>query len=137
MLICTCMIAVSLLVLTCCNAKIQVWKVMALKHFNINMQKTCKYLTLFLFTGKNDGSVKGVRYFKCKNRHGIFVRHDKLIMDKKRKGAKMKNLPSPLRRSTGNLTSPGATSAVRDSVSSPSSRPSFMKATSSSSAKHK
>ena len=37
------------------------------------------------FSGKNDGSVKGVRYFKCRSRHGIFVRHDKLTMDKKRR----------------------------------------------------
>ena len=34
--------------------------------------------------GKNDGSVKGVRYFRCKKRHGVFVKHDKLIIDKKR-----------------------------------------------------
>lgn len=35
--------------------------------------------------GKNDGSVRGVRYFKCRSRHGLFVRHDKLTIDKKRR----------------------------------------------------
>ena len=28
--------------------------------------------------GKNDGSVKGVRYFRCKNKHGIFVHSHKV-----------------------------------------------------------
>ena len=28
--------------------------------------------------GKNDGSVKGVRYFRCKNKHGIFVHSQKV-----------------------------------------------------------
>ena len=78
--------------------------------------------------GKNDGSVKSTRYFKCKPRHGIFVRHDKLIMDKKKR-------KSSLRRSTGNLASP---SPNKDKVLSPSgSAHSFMRPTSSSSAKHK
>lgn len=27
-------------------------------------------------TGKNDGSVKGVRYFSCKANHGIFVKEN-------------------------------------------------------------
>ena len=52
------------------------------------------------------------------------MRHDKLIMDKKRKGGKMRNVSPSLRRSTGNLANhkdPGA----------------FMKATTASSAKHK
>ncbi|KAL0268806.1 UNVERIFIED_CONTAM: hypothetical protein PYX00_010619 [Menopon gallinae] len=34
-------------------------------------------------TGKNDGVVQGVRYFSCKPKHGIFVRADKLILDKR------------------------------------------------------
>ena len=42
----------------------------------------------FFFAGKNDGSVNQIRYFKCRARHGIFVRHDKLIWDKKRKGSR-------------------------------------------------
>lgn len=29
-------------------------------------------------SGKNDGSVKGVRYFRCKNKHGIFVHSHKV-----------------------------------------------------------
>jgi kinesin family protein 13 len=84
--------------------------------------------------GKNDGSVKGVRYFKCRQRHGIFVRHDKLIMDKKRKGKKMKNVPSSLRKSTGNLNSP---SPQKDTLPSPSSSKSFMKGTTASASKKK
>ncbi|KAL4218427.1 Kinesin-like protein kif13b [Mactra antiquata] len=38
--------------------------------------------------GKNNGSVNGIPYFKCRARHGIFVRHDKLILDKKRRGSR-------------------------------------------------
>ncbi|XP_026836924.1 kinesin-like protein KIF13B isoform X5 [Drosophila erecta] len=36
-------------------------------------------------TGKNDGSVKGVQYFQCKPKHGMFVRSDKLVLDKRGK----------------------------------------------------
>lgn len=36
-------------------------------------------------TGKNDGSVQGIQYFQCKAKHGIFVRWDKLILDKRGK----------------------------------------------------
>ncbi|XP_065092939.1 kinesin-like protein KIF13A isoform X4 [Ochlerotatus camptorhynchus] len=34
-------------------------------------------------TGKNDGNVQGIQYFTCKQKHGIFVRVDKLILDKR------------------------------------------------------
>lgn len=34
-------------------------------------------------TGKNDGTVQGIQYFNCKQKHGIFVRVDKLILDKR------------------------------------------------------
>lgn len=34
-------------------------------------------------TGKNDGTVQGIQYFVCKPKHGIFVRVDKLIQDKR------------------------------------------------------
>jgi kinesin family protein 13 len=37
---------------------------------------------MFLALGKHDGSVQVVSYFSCKPRHGIFVKVDKLILDK-------------------------------------------------------
>ena len=36
----------------------------------------CVYITLL---GKHDGTVKGVKYFKCKDKHGLFVRQGKII----------------------------------------------------------
>ena len=33
--------------------------------------------------GKNDGSVKGVRYFSCPNKRGVFVRARSLKQDKR------------------------------------------------------
>ena len=30
--------------------------------------------------GKNSGVVKGVKYFKCKDKHGMFVRRDKITV---------------------------------------------------------
>lgn len=35
--------------------------------------------------GKNDGTVQNIQYFSCKPKHGIFVRGDKLIQDKRGK----------------------------------------------------
>ena len=99
-----------------------------------------------VLSGKNDGSVKGVRYFKCRSRHGVFVRHDKLIMDKKRAGVAARGRQSSLRRSTGNLTSKassGGGAAGATSSSSPRNDvsggggavPSYMRSTYSSSTK--
>lgn len=36
-----------------------------------------------MLTGKHDGSVQGVSYYSCKPKHGIFVKADKLILDKR------------------------------------------------------
>ena len=60
----------------------------------------------FYLPGKNNGAVNGIPYFKSRPRHGLFVRHDKLIMDKKRRGS---------RKSAANLMS-------RKSVTSPASK---------------
>lgn len=35
--------------------------------------------------GKNDGTVQAIQYFECKPKHGIFVRADKLMQDKRGK----------------------------------------------------
>ncbi|XP_026738887.1 kinesin-like protein KIF13A isoform X3 [Trichoplusia ni] len=39
-------------------------------------------------TGKNDGSVGGTRYFECRARHGIFVRPDKIVHDRRGRSAR-------------------------------------------------
>ncbi|EEB18127.1 conserved hypothetical protein [Pediculus humanus corporis] len=55
-------------------------------------------------TGKNDGVIQGVRYFTCKPKHGIFVRADKLILDKRgramRQYKNMDQTEHSMRRST-------------------------------------
>lgn len=59
-----------------------------------------------LLSGKNDGVVQGVRYFTCKPKHGIFVRADKLILDKRGRAMRLYKAqdaiappPGPMRRS--------------------------------------
>ena len=54
----------------------------------------CVYITLL---GKHDGTVKGVQYFKCEDKHGLFVRQDKIIRDPAITGLPNQN-PKPLRR---------------------------------------
>ena len=87
-------------------------------------------------SGRNDGSVKGVRYFRCRKRHGMFVRHDRLVMDKKRSVVNATRT-SMTRKSTGNL-SVGGRRAESTSSGSPrmerakkgrDSMPSYMRST--------
>ena len=64
--------------------------------------------------GKHDGTVKGVKYFKCKDKHGMFVRRDKIIRD-----------PSITGISSKPVTSSGAATSQHRRVpssSSPSSK---------------
>jgi dynactin complex subunit len=42
-------------------------------------------VTLDKPNGKNDGSVNGVKYFECDPKHGIFVRPDKIDIERKKK----------------------------------------------------
>lgn len=84
----------------------------------------------------------GIRYFKCRSRHGVFVRHDKVVMDKKRRGSRKQAKDAVKRQSIGaklpstgvnHVTSPG--NATQVSPGSGAGGPSFMKSTSASSAK--
>ncbi|KAK3087061.1 hypothetical protein FSP39_001131 [Pinctada imbricata] len=83
--------------------------------------------------GKNDGSVNNIRYFKCRNRHGIFVRHDKLILDKKRRGSRKQ---ASVKRQSLNSSNPNL---VRSSGGSHGNSPnsSLLRPTAASSAKKK
>ncbi|XP_055998502.1 kinesin-like protein KIF13B isoform X3 [Ostrea edulis] len=88
--------------------------------------------------GKNDGSVNGTKYFKCRSRHGIFVRHDKLILDKKRRGSRKQAKDLAKRHSMGNPAHMGTSPNTRlpsNQSSSPNST--LLKATTASSAKKK
>lgn len=44
--------------------------------------------------GKNDGSVQGVKYFSCKPKHGMFVRADKLILDRRGRAMRLYKIES-------------------------------------------
>jgi len=46
-------------------------------------------ITRYPIAGKNDGVVQGVRYFTSRPKHGIFVRADKLILDKRGRAMRM------------------------------------------------
>ena len=52
-----------------------------------------KYYYLFIISilGKNDGSVKGIRYFSCGAKRGMFVRPDKIILDKRGRSLRNNN----------------------------------------------
>ena len=54
-------------------------------------------------TGKNDGSVKGQRYFPCEPQHGIFVRLSACTRPRQRTGAAASSTPTQT-ESEGTIT---------------------------------
>ena len=90
-----------------------------------------------IFLGKNDGLVNGTRYFKCRSRHRIFVRHDKLILDKKRRGSRKQAKDLAKRHSMGNPTNAGTSPNTRLHSNNSSPNSTILKATAASSAKKK
>ncbi|KAL5013425.1 hypothetical protein ScPMuIL_007695, partial [Solemya velum] len=91
---------------------------------------------LDLREGKNDGSVNGIQYFKCRPKHGIFVRHDKLIWDKKRRGSR-KNAQNVMNRRSSGGNSLSHSAMNLSQVTSPmGASSSFMKSTTASCAKN-
>lgn len=75
--------------------------------------------------GKNNGTVHGYSYFDCRPLHGVFVRHDRLLSDKRRP---KKTFPVPTRKAAKSPT-PSKLSPVIDST------PSYLKPTQSSRSK--
>lgn len=57
-----------------------------LKRFLILQSGVWVGVELDVPTGKNDGTVQGIQYFQSRPKHGIFVRADKLILDKRGRG---------------------------------------------------
>lgn len=74
--------------------------------------------------------MNGIRYFKCRSRHGIFVRHDKLILDKKRRGSRKRASTDSKR--AGNIVNRSPANQTKTGNSG-----NFIKGTTSSSAKKK
>jgi len=62
-------------------------------------------------TGKNDGSMNGVQYFKCKPRHGIFVLQSKVT-----RSSEPHHLTAPARRTLPPLSSRTPVSSGAESV---------------------
>ncbi|XP_059167567.1 kinesin-like protein KIF13A isoform X3 [Physella acuta] len=81
--------------------------------------------------GKNDGAVKGIRYFQCRSRHGVFVQPDKLVWDKKRKNSQKGGNPYNRR------SMPGLGGSLTNLTGGVNSGSSYMKSTTSSSLKKK
>ena len=58
--------------------------------------------------GKNDGSVNGRNYFKCKPNHGIFVRQNQISLSKASGPAKSRSgTLAPARAPGGGAATPG------------------------------
>jgi dynactin complex subunit len=55
-------------------------------------------------TGKNDGTVQGIQYFQSRPKHGIFVRADKLIQDKRGRGMRMYKATEAAKTKSKNTT---------------------------------
>lgn len=79
-------------------------------------------------TGKNDGSVDGERYFWCEAKFGLFVRPEKLHIDRKGRamrstdtngGSKLRTLPtsSTMTSLSTSSTTTSSTSSMRRSKS--------------------
>lgn len=58
---------------------------------------------VFGFLGKNDGSVQGVRYFTSRQQHGMFVRANKLKLDRRGRAMRMYRNESQNASSRGRL----------------------------------
>ena len=60
-------------------------------NFTQNIEFACNDFVVPYFSGKNDGSVKGVRYFSCGAKRGVFVRPDKVLLDKRGRSVRNNN----------------------------------------------